>query len=258
MAYDRELQLAQEAALAAGKIQLAGRGRTLAVERKTDASPVTEVDRRCEEAIRTALLDAFPLDGFLGEEGGHADGSSGRTWIVDPLDGTRPYIRGIPTYSVLIALEDGGCPAVGVIHLPALQETYWAATDHGAFLNGSPIRVSGTASLAEATGTALGFVEKYDLREGRRLCELMQQWEYTYGFMDAYAYGCVASGRLDVSVNLLDKAWDCAAAACIVSEAGGRFSDLSGKESVHSGNVVLSNGLLHDEVIRFLAGEPGR
>ncbi len=252
MDYASELNLALELARKAGEIQLAGRHGTLGVERKSDDSPVTAVDRACEDLILNSLSDAFPTDGFLGEETGNHTGTSGRTWIVDPVDGTRPFIRGIPTYACLIALEAEGEPVVGVIHLPAMKETYYASRGAGAFLDGQPIRVSATKDLARATGSALGHIERQQEPIGQRLISAMATWDYAYGFMDAYSYGSVTAGRLDFCVNLLDKAWDCAPAACVVTEAGGTYSDIDGHRSVHNGSFVLSNGHLHDTVLAQL------
>jgi myo-inositol-1(or 4)-monophosphatase len=253
MAYDNELATALSAATAAGEIHMKFRNRISGVDFKLDSSPVTEVDRTCEALIREMLHKRFPADGFLGEETGSERGDSGRTWIVDPLDGTRPYIRGIPTHSVLIALEAEEEPVVGCIHLPALGETYHAQKGGGAYRNGDPIHVSQTKDLERAMGSALGFVEKASSREGELLLSLMKTWDYAYGFMDAYSYGGVACGRLDVCVNLLDKPWDCAAAACIVSEAGGRFSDVHGNRTVYNGTVILSNGFVHDAVVEYFS-----
>lgn len=249
--FDAELEVAKRAAHAAGAIHLSRRGAG-EVSFKADASPVTEVDRRCEALIRGELLGAFPADGFLGEESGSAAGSSGRTWIVDPLDGTRPYIRGIVTHAVLIALEDAAGPALGVIHLPAMDLTCWAARGGGAFCNGQPARVSATAALADALGSGLGFVQRFDEPIGARLFALLRRTGYSYGFMDAYSYVCLATGRIDFCVNLLDMPWDCAAAAAIVAEAGGRWSNADGAESVHRGTFVGSNGVLHQAVLDAL------
>ena len=249
--FDAELEVAKRAAHAAGAIHLSRRGAG-EVSLKADASPVTEVDRRCEALIRGELLGAFPADGFLGEESGTAAGSSGRTWIVDPLDGTRPYIRGIVTHAVLIALEDAAGPALGVIHLPAMDLTCWAARGGGAFCNGQPARVSATSALADALGSGLGFVQRFDEPIGARLFALLRRTGYSYGFMDAYSYVCLATGRIDFCVNLLDMPWDCAAAAAIVAEAGGRWSNADGAESVHRGTFVGSNGVLHQAVLDAL------
>jgi histidinol-phosphatase len=257
MSYEKELTFAKEAARTAGLIQLRGRSRLARVSRKSDDSPVTVIDRECENSIRKAILSRFPSDGFLGEETGSRTGTSGRTWIVDPLDGTRPYIRDIPTHSVLIALAEGEEPVVGVLHLPAMGETYWARKGGGAFRNGTRIHVSSTRTPGAAIGSGFGFVEKSDRPEGKKLLRLMKQWDYAYGFMDVYSYACVASGKLDVCVNLLDKPWDCAAAACVVAEAGGRFSDIHGRPSVFNGSIVLSNGILHSTAVRAF-GAPAR
>jgi histidinol-phosphatase len=251
MAYDAEMKAAQEAALAAGAIQLEHRNRLLNIQKKTDASPVTEVDKKCETVIRDMLAKRFPADGFLGEETGSDSGHSGRKWIVDPLDGTRPYLRGIPTFSVLIALEDGNELVCGCMRLPALGETYRAQKGFGAFRNEERIHVSKTLELSMAMGSGLGFLENLSNVEGGQLLSCMKSWDYAYGFMDAYSYGCVACGRLDLCVNLLDKPWDCAAAACIITEAGGRFSDIKGSGSVYNGSFIISNGFVHDAVLEY-------
>jgi histidinol-phosphatase len=251
MKFEQELSFARQVCAEAGLIQGTTGGRGLRPDIKSDHSPVTDIDRRCEELIVERIAKRFPSDGILGEEGVNAPGTSGRRWIVDPLDGTRPYVRGIPTYSVLVALEAEGAPVVGVMQLPAMGLTCWAAKGRGAFLNDEAIRVSSTARAAQAMGSGLGFVERAGEASGKALLAFMGQWDYGYGFMDAYTYVCVASGRLDLCVNLLDKPWDCAAAACIVAEAGGRWSDVNGAPSVHNGSIVLSNGVLHQEIIDF-------
>ena len=251
MPYSQELKIAMEAVRAAGEIQLQHRSSGLNITVKSDDSPVTEVDKLCEETIRDTLLRSFPADGFLGEETGEARGMSGRKWIVDPLDGTRPYIRGIPTHSSLIALEDGDELTVGCMNLPALGEIYWASKGGGSFLNGRRLHVSNVTDLRGCMGCAIGFVEKNGTIEASKLMQLMGTWGYAYGFMDAYSYGSIAAGRIDASVNLLDKPWDCAAAVCIVQEAGGRFSDIRGTTSVYNGSCVLTNGLVHDAVLEY-------
>jgi histidinol-phosphatase len=249
--YKQELTLALKVAEEAGEVQRKYEHDLPAIEIKGDRSPVTDVDRECESLIRDRLISAFPHDGFCGEESGKSTGTSGRQWIVDPLDGTRPYLRGIPTYSVLIALEDDGDPVAGVIHLPAMKSTCWASRGGGAFLDGNSIHVSSTATFDRTLGSAIGLIEKADSPEGRQLFNLVRSWDYVYGFMDAFSYVCVASGKIDIAVNLLDKPWDCASAACIVREAGGKFSDISGVPTVHNGSIILSNGLLHDQALSF-------
>ena len=250
MTYKSELNVAIETAQKAGTIQLKHQRRILDIKLKLDHSPVTEVDIECEKFIRNELLSAFPDDGFIGEETGDVTGKSGRTWMVDPLDGTRPYIRGIPTYSVLIGLEDNGEYTVGVTHFPAKEETYWASKGDGAFCNKKKIHVSSTKEMSEAIGSSLGIIEKMDSEEGKKLLTLLRRWDYVYGFMDAYSYMCVASGKLDICMGLIDAPLDRVTAACIVTEAGGCYSDLYGNKSIHKSSFVLSNGILHDQIIK--------
>lgn len=247
----KELDIAVKAALEAGKIQLEGRRAALDVEIKGDKSPVTQFDKRCEEKIREIILSEFPDDGFLGEESGESGPPGGRRWIVDPIDGTRPFIRGIPTHSALVALEEDGEPAVGVINLPAMGIICRASKGGGAFLNDEKIRVSTVSKLSNAMGCGFGMIQRAGKPEGLRLDKYLQSLDYAYGFMDAYTYVLIASGKLDTCVNLLDKPWDCAAAACIVSEAGGKFSSIDGEKTVHGGSFVLTNGILHDEVLEI-------
>ncbi|MCL2183959.1 MAG: histidinol phosphate phosphatase [Chitinispirillia bacterium] len=249
----KETDIAVKAAAEAGKIQLDCLGTALDIERKGDSSPVTRADKLCEAKIREIILGAFPGDAFLGEETGESppQPSNSRRWIVDPIDGTRPFIRGIPTHSVLIALEEDGVPVVGVIHLPGMGLTCRAVKGGGAFLNDVRISVSSTGSLSAAMGSVLGITEYAYEKTGRQLIDLTRAWDYTYGFMDAYSYVLLACGKLDACVNLLDKPWDCAAAACIVTEAGGAFSDIRGEKTVHNGSVVLTNGLLHGQILKF-------
>ncbi len=250
MPYSRELQIARDCAQKAGDIQLQNQYHLTGIKQKSDASPVTEVDIQCENLIRDTLLSAFPDDGFIGEETEEITGTSQRTWIVDPLDGTRPYIHGIPTFSILISLSVDELFVVGLAHFPALQETYWASSGQGAFCNDRQIRVSPTMKLSAVMGSCLGIVEEADSEEGKKLFSLMQQWDYTYGFMDAYSYMSVAAGKLDTCISLIDKPWDRAAAACIVAEAGGTYSDISGKRTVQSSSFIISNGHVHDDIIR--------
>lgn len=249
MAYTDELGVAVKAAQEAGGIQLENQHKVLNIELKQDRSPVTEVDRECEQLIRNELLSAFPDDGFIGEETGTLTGKSGRTWMVDPLDGTRPYIRGIPTYSVLIGLEDNGEFVAGVTHFPAKEECYRASKGNGAFCNNRKIHVSDTKDMSAVMGSSLGFIEKSGSTEGKKLLTLMQRWDYSYGFMDAYSYMCVASGKLDICIGLIDSPLDRASAACIITEAGGTYSDLQGNKTVHNSSFILSNGILHDQII---------
>ncbi len=255
MPYQIELDTALEAAQMAAAIQLEHLFQEKEIQIKPDQSPVCNVDKLCETQIIAILQRAFPLDGFLSEEMGAQQGTSGRTWVIDPLDGTRPYLKQIPTYSVLIALVEQDEPVVGVMHFPSLDEVYYAAKGVGAYCNAKTIRVSQVSQLSQAYGSAYGHIPRLHDPKAQAVLEQMHLWHFACGFMDAYTYACIASGRLDLCINLSDKPWDCAPAACIIKEAGGRFSDIDGTETIHSGSFIISNGLLHDEAIANLSLE---
>ncbi len=250
MTYKKELDTVIAVARKAGEIQLKNQDNLKEITHKADDSPVTEVDRQCENLIRDTLLSTFPNDSFFGEEAGDIPGKSGRKWIVDPLDGTRPYIRGINTFSILISLEVNNEPVTGIAHFPAIKETYWASKKHGAFCNNKKIHVSRTSDMSAVMGSCLGIIEKAESEVGRKLFSLIRQWDYNYGFMDAYSYMGLAAGKLDICVSLVDKPWDRSAAACIVTEAGGTYSGITGNRTVNESSFVLSNGILHDAVIQ--------
>lgn len=250
MPYQHELDIALKAARAAADIQLENLHQKKHVEIKPDLSPVTNIDKLCETTIISLLHEAFPDDGFLGEETGSTPGSSGRTWVIDPLDGTRLYLKKIPTFSVLIALVINEEPVVGVMHLPMLNEVYYAAQSLGAYCNEKVIHVSSVNQLDQAYGCAYGHIPKLHEPIAKAVLQQMSQWRFSQGFMDAYTYGCIASGKLDLCINLSDKPWDCAAAACIIKEAGGHYSDIHGASSITSGSFVISNGLLHNKIIQ--------
>ena len=249
MGFSKELEVALYAAKVAGAIQIDSQKSISNVELKKDRSPVTEVDKKCEKLIKKALLSEFKNDGFLGEESKKVIGSSGRRWIVDPLDGTRPYIHNIPTYSVLIALEEDGVPVVGVVHFPALKETYYASKGGGAFMNGEPISVSDGTTITDAMASALGVAEEAKTSDGKKLLSLLNTVDYNYGFMDAYSYMGVASGKLEFCISLIDNSWDRAAAACIIIEAGGEYSDLSSNKTIYSKTFLISNRNIHKKII---------
>lgn len=248
--YHDEVELAIAIAKEVGQFQLNRQSTLGKINLKEDRSPVTEVDQQSEEMIKAAIQKAFPRDGFFGEETGKSEGTSGRRWIVDPLDGTRPYIHKIPTFSTLIGLEEDGEMIVGVVNLPGMEECYYATKGGGAFCNGQPIHVSQCNSIKDAMGAALGLVEEANTPVGQKLMPYMQSLDYVYGFMDAYSYVAVAAGKLDVCITLIDFPWDRSPAAIIVEEAGGRFSTLSGERTIYGDNFCVTNGLLHDETLK--------
>lgn len=249
MDYQNELQEALAIVKKVGIYQLESQANIKNINLKEDRSPVTEIDKKSEDMIKKALLSKFKDDGFLGEESGESKSKNSRRWIVDPLDGTRPYIHGIPTFSILVALEEQDEIVVGVVHFPALNETYYASKNGGAFQDNNRLQVSKCSELKDSMASALGLVEANHTTEGKELLNLFKKIDYNYGFMDAYSYMSVASGKLDFCVGLIDTAWDRAAATIIIKEAGGDFSDLSGIETIYNETILFSNKMIHDKVL---------
>jgi histidinol-phosphatase len=250
---DQDLALALELADIADSITMKRfRARDLAIETKPDLTPVTEADRAVELALRERLAAARPEDAVLGEEYGVVEGTGLRRWIIDPIDGTKSYVRGMATWSTLIALEVDGAIVVGVVAMPALGRRWWAAGGRGAFTDGRPIHVSGVASLADAQ-LAWGGLEDWD-EVGRldALIALGRACWRTRGVGDAWQYMLVAEGAAEIAVDPAVSLWDLAAVKLIVEEAGGRFTDLAGVDTAAGGSGIASNGVVHDAVLAFV------
>ena len=254
----RELEVALEAATAAGQVLSENFGREQAVRFKGEVDLVTEVDERAERVISEILLGAFPKHGVLGEEGGWSRGGDeeGARWIVDPLDGTTNYAHGLPLFCVSIALERSGEVVLGVVHDPIREETYAAERGSGAELNGRALRVSDTGEPIRAlVGSGLPYEREHlpaALELFGRLAALTQGTRRLGSVALALCY--VAVGRLDGYYERGPKAWDVAAGALLVEEAGGRVTDYRGRElNLGGGEVAASNGALHP----FLVGETG-
>lgn len=234
----------------------------LAVTEKHDRSPVTQADVAAEAILRDRLLGAFPEDAFLGEESGRTDGTSGYEWIVDPIDGTKSFVRGVPLYATLIGCRRDGKGVLGVIAIPALDEVAYAAAGGGAWhvRGGGPpqrARVSSRATLAEAllcSSDFTSFAKRRDTAAGeaarQRLeaaCGLVRSWG------DGYGYLLVATGRAEVMADPLLNEWDAAAVEIVVTEAGGRFTDWQGQGCIDSGDGIATNGLVHEAALACLA-----
>ena len=217
-------------------------------EHKADGTPVTAADRGAEELLRREIRSRFPDDGLVGEEHGTEEGTSGRTWILDPIDGTKSFVHGVPLYGVLIGLEIDGEVAAGVIHLPALDETVHAWRGGGCWWNGRRAEVSRVADLGASLVTTSDFPEGAALDPVLAAAGISRTWG------DCYGYALVATGRAEVMIDPVANVWDLAAVQPIVEEAGGRFTDLDGQETCRGGSGVGSNGLVHEAVLDLIRG----
>ncbi len=240
-----DLALALALADAADEISAARfRADDLVVETKADLTPVTEADRVVETAIRERLASERPDDGILGEEFG-TSGTSPRRWIVDPIDGTRNYSRGIPVWATLIALEEDGIIRLGVVSAPALHRRWHAERGGGAWVNDDRIRVSAIRRIEDAV---LSFALEQPIPA------LAGYAWHARGYGDFWAHMLVAEGAVDGAVDAVGvKAWDIAAVQPIVEEAGGRFTDAEGISRVDGGTAISSNGFLHAELLEGIA-----
>lgn len=235
---DRFLDVAVAVAQEAGRLTLGYFQRELSVERKGDDSPVTAADRGAEALIRARLTDAFPSHGQVGEEFGDDAGGRSHVWWIDPIDGTKAFVRGVPLYGVLIGLAIEGRVEVGVAHFPALAETLYAASDRGTRLNGRRVQVASTPTLRESF---VGFTNAGAFAAQQRA----QAWArvqaasaHQAGWSDAYGHALVASGRLEVMLDPIMNPWDCGPFPVLLREAGGRFGDWSGSETLFGGEAV--------------------
>ena len=237
-----DLTLALALADAADTISLDRfRSHDLLVETKPDLTPVTEADRAVEVALREILARERPQDGILGEEHGELDGDGSRRWIVDPIDGTRNYSRGVPVWATLIALEEEGELRLGVVSAPALRRRWWAERGGGAFADGEQITVSRVGRVEDAV---LCFALEQELPPVAHRC-----W-HPRAYGDFWAHMLVAEGAVDGAIDAIGvSVWDLAAVQPIVEEAGGRFSDRDGAPRIDGGSAVSSNGLLHDALL---------
>lgn len=232
----------------------------LAVETKPDLTPVTEADRAVEDAVRGRLAALRATDSVLGEEYGAADASdNARRWIIDPIDGTKNYVRGIPVWATLVALEDRGEVTVGVASAPALGRRWWASRDGGAFVRDGfadrerRLSVSAVGDLGDAQLCWSGFGSWDEAGSLQALIELSRRCWRTRGFGDFWGYMLVAEGAADVSCEAEVSIWDLAAPMAIVEAAGGQFTDLRGvRTATGEHGALVSNGLVHDAALAII------
>jgi len=236
----REIEVAQSAAKTAAKLAMMHQKAGVCAEMKADRSPVTIADRECEQLIAATLESAFPDNGILGEEGAQKESRSGRRWIIDPIDGTRDFVRGNFLWSVLIGLEQDSEVVAGVVHLPMLDQTCWAVKNRGAFRNDTKLRVSSIADPGQAVVCA-----NPDLRWTRKAWA--QRW--LGGTPDAIL---VAAGEADLWIEPRVAAWDLAAVKVILEEAGAVFIDFSGASTIYGGSAAACTPGLEQEMRAFL------
>lgn len=247
-------KFAVDLAKAAGRHTLRYFQQAIRVERKGDDSPVTIADREAEQLARERISQSFPNDAILGEEFGEVAGTSGYRWIIDPIDGTKSFITGVPLYSTLLGLEHSGRSVAGVIYIPALDEGVHAARGAGAWYSAKgcpevPARVSQRTRLADSIFLT-SQVDSYAKRGAASVYRTLEQGAYiTRTWGDGYGYLLVATGRADVMVDPYMYLWDAASLQPILEEAGGTYTDWQGEPTIYSGEGLATNGLLLDEVL---------
>ena len=224
------------------------RAADLRVDTKPDLTPVSDADHAVEEALRDAIERKRPGEGVLGEELGSGENGATR-WVLDPIDGTRNFVRGIPIWATLVALEREGRAVVGVASAPALGRRWWAARNEGAHVDDSRIHVSAVGRIEDATFCYTSARSFAQLGLADRFLALAERSWVARGFGDFWMHMLVAEGAADFAVDGALQRWDTAAVEVIVEEAGGRFSSLDGGPHQPGGPALSSNGLLHDEVV---------
>ncbi|GAC1651524.1 MAG: histidinol-phosphatase [Mycobacterium sp.] len=232
----------------------------LHVDTKPDLTPVTDADRSVETAVRQVLSRERPEDLVLGEEFGGKTSFSGRQWVIDPIDGTKNFVRRVPVWASLIALLQDGVPLAGVVSAPALQRRWWAGAGDGAFTSfaGGPPRQMKVSSVADLGSASLSFSSlsgwaTLGLRD--RFIELTDTVWRVRGYGDFLSYCLLAEGAVDIAAEPEVSLWDLAALDIVVRESGGRFTDLAGAPGPHGGSAVATNGQLHDAVLNTISGE---
>jgi histidinol-phosphatase len=260
--YADDLALSHVLADTADSVSLSRfRSLSLQVTEKPDLTPVTDADMAVEKALRATLARTRPRDGVFGEEFGATDAPAGpghRRWVIDPIDGTKNYIRGVPIWATLIALMEGDQVVVGMVSAPALQRRWWAAVGHGAYAGrhasaATPLRVSGVRRLADASFCYSSLPSWDEIGRLPAMLEIMNRCWRSRAYCDFYGHMLVAEGAVDIMVEPELSLWDVAALVPIVTEAGGMFTDLGGRPGPGRGSAVATNGALHADVLERLA-----
>ena len=250
------LNVAADAAYTAGRRTLAWYNAGVAIDTKHDNTPVTCADRDGEQMIRQIIGKYFPSHSILGEEHGSVTGDPNYKWIIDPIDGTKSFIHGVPLYGVLIGVEVRSRPCVGAVYLPATDELVLAADGLGCTYNGRAARCSATSDLKDATllfTSATSLISRSDAFE-----TLASKTKLNRGWGDCYGYVMVATGRADIMLDYAINPWDCAPLVPILREAGGRFSTWSGDETIYGKDAFATNAALYEHVLSILRSETRR
>lgn len=247
------LAFVAEVAVQAGVAAVAYFQTEIPIDTKDDATPVTIADRDAERIMRARIAAAYPGDAILGEEFGESTGSTGRRWIIDPIDGTRSFIRGVPLFGVMMALEIDGVVEAGVLHFPALGETIAAARGHGCWWNGRRAAVSTRANLRDALVLTTDRENIVAHGFDPQFTRLAQSSDITRTWGDCYGYALVATGRAEVMVDPVVSPWDVAALVPVLEEAGGVITAIDGRAAWPSpGNIVATNAALAVEARKLL------
>lgn len=251
-----DVKLARELADEADSLTMQRFGAVdLRVQTKPDMTPATDADLDTETMLRDRLAERRPQDSVLGEEFGGTSEFVGRQWVIDPIDGTKNFVRGVPVWATLIALLDDGVPVAGVVSAPALGRRWWAGEGQGAFTSfGGTTRQLSVSGVGELGAASLSFS---DLTTGwetgrSRFVDLTDAVWRSRGYGDFWSYCLVAEGAVDIAVEPEVKLWDLAPLDILVREAGGRFTSLAAEPGPHGGSAVATNGLLHDAVLARL------
>jgi histidinol phosphatase-like enzyme (inositol monophosphatase family) len=238
MVWEKELQVARSAAMHAGDLAVGYQSKELKPESKPDLSPVTIADRDCEKLIVSEILAAFPDDGILGEEGARRDGRNSRKWIVDPIDGTRDFVRGLPFWAVLIGLEVDGQVVVGVTHMPVLKNMYHAVRGGGAFCNDLRISTTKIDSPGNAMACVNGLNRMVEFPWASRVVPWLEQFWAVRSFGGCMDAMMLASGHAELWLEAHAQAWDLAAVNLILEESGARVRNFDGGNSIYGGNAM--------------------
>ena len=235
------------------------RSSDLTIETKSDQTPVTRADKESEETLRNHLAKEFPGDAIVGEEFGAQTGSTDYTWYLDPIDGTKSFVRGIPLYGTMMGLEYKDEAVAGVIVFPALHEIIYAAQDHGAWwsdqlnpITSKPARVSNISRLSDAYFTTTSSRTFWEVDKANAYRKLIETAGVIRGLPDCYGHYLVATGRCEIMIDPVMEVYDNAPLQSIIQEAGGTFTDTQGNPTIHGGSALSTNGQLHNQVLEIL------